>query len=139
VDTGPIRDLIAERETTATTTAQALREQIATLTDQLTHAENELADLATTRRTLLALTGQPDPPTPDATAPSVAYPQILAVFTTATTAMRAKDVCLALGTGVTTKDTEGIRAKLKRLVARRVLAETEPGLFTLSPATPASA
>jgi hypothetical protein len=55
------------------------------------------------------------------------------VFDTATGAMRAKDVCLALGQGVTPKDTEGTRAKLKRLVARHLLVEAEPGQFTLAP------
>lgn len=138
MDTRPIRDLIAEREAAATAAAEALQEQIATLTDQLTRAENELADLAITRKTLLTLTGEPDTPTPDATLASVAYQQILAVFT-ATDAMRAKDVCHALGLGVTPKDTEGLRAKLKRLVARHILVEAEPGLFALAPATPPSA
>jgi hypothetical protein len=54
------------------------------------------------------------------------------VFTTATTGMRAKDLCLTLGLGTAPKDTEGLRAKLKRLVARQVLIETEPGLFSLA-------
>jgi hypothetical protein len=43
-----------------------------------------------------------------------------------------------LGLGVTAKDTESLRAKLKRLVARQVLAETEPGLFTLATAKPSA-
>lgn len=38
----------------------------------------------------------------------------------------------ALGPGAEPKDTEGIRAKLKRLVKRRLLTETEPGLFALA-------
>ncbi len=46
--------------------------------------------------------------------------------------LRAKDVCEALDLGTTPKDTEGIRAKLKRLVNRQVLTETKPGLFTLN-------
>jgi hypothetical protein len=49
--------------------------------------------------------------------------------------MRAKDICHALGLGTEPKDTEGIRAKLKRLVERRVLTEFEPGLFTLATRT----
>jgi hypothetical protein len=139
VNTHAIWELIAQREAAATTTAQALREQIAVLSDQLTRAESELADLATTRTTLVALTGEPDTPAPlDATIASVAYQQILAVFTTATTALRAKDVCLALGLGVTPKDTEGLRAKLKRLVTRQILLETEPGLFILAPTRPST-
>jgi hypothetical protein len=52
--------------------------------------------------------------------------------------MRAKDVCHALGIGTEPKDTEGIRAKLKRLVKRRHLTEPEPGLFALvAPPAPA--
>jgi hypothetical protein len=139
VDTRAIWHLIAERESAATATTQGLREQIAALTEQLAHAESELADLATTRKTLAVLTGEPDATPPaDATVTSVAYQQILAVFTTATTAMRAKDVCLALNLGTEPKDTEGLRAKLKRLVARQILAETEPGLFALASTTPST-
>ena len=134
-----ILDLIAEREAAASLAADRLREQIATLTDQLTTAETELAELAITRTTLIRLTGEPDTATPaDPTVASPAYQQILAVFATATGGLRAKDICHALGTGVTAKDTEGMRAKLKRLVNRQILAETEPGLFTLAAAKPAS-
>ncbi|WP_165824563.1 hypothetical protein [Micromonospora globispora] len=50
-----IHDLITERETAAGMTAERIREQIATLTAQLTAAETELAELATTRKTLLNL------------------------------------------------------------------------------------
>jgi hypothetical protein len=131
--------LIGERETAASAMTQALREQIAALTDQLARAETELADLATTRKTLNALTGEPEAATPtDAPVASVAYQQILAVFTTTTGAMRAKDVCLALGLGTAPKDTEGLRAKLKRLVARQVLIETEPGVFALTATAPST-
>jgi hypothetical protein len=41
----------------------------------------------------------------------------------------------ALGLGTAPKDTEGLRAKLKRLVARQILIEAEPGLFALAPPT----
>jgi len=139
VDTRTIRQLIGERETAASAMAQALREQIAALTDQLARAETELADLATTRKTLNALTGEPEATTPtDAPVASVAYQQILAVSTTTTGPMRAKDVCLALGLGTAPKDTEGLRAKLKRLVARQVLIETEPGMFALTATAPST-
>ena len=134
-----ILDLITQRETAAATTAERLREQIATLTDQLALTETELAELAVTRKTLLNLTGQTDPGTPaDATVASPAYQQILAIFHTATGGIRAKDICHALGTGTTAKDTEGLRAKLKRLVARQILAEPEPGLFTLASPPPSA-
>lgn len=135
----PILDLIAERESAANAAATRLREQIATLTDELTLAEDELSELAVTRRTLMRLTGEPGATTtPDATTASTSYQQILRVFDTATVGMRAKDVCLALGIGVTAKDTEGIRAKLKRLVTRHILIESEPGLFAPAPATPSA-
>jgi hypothetical protein len=139
VDTQAIQALIAERESAASATAQALREQIAMLADELARADTELADLATTRKTLTVLTGEPEATLPtDTTVASVAYQQILAAFTTTTTGMRAKDVCLALGLGTAPKDTEGLRAKLKRLVLRQVLIETEPGLFALATPSPST-
>jgi hypothetical protein len=134
-----VLDLITARETTATAQAEQLRAQIATLAEQLAVVDTELADLATTRSTLLRLAGAGNgsPPPADATVASPAYQQILAVFaTTDHSGLRAKDICHALGTGTAAKDTEGLRAKLKRLVARGVLTELEPGLFTLAqPAT----
>jgi hypothetical protein len=64
------------------------------------------------------------------------YQQIITAFTTGTSAtMRAKDVCHALRIGTDPKDTEGVRAKLKRLVKRRILTEPQPGLFTLAAPT----
>ncbi|MEU4779875.1 hypothetical protein [Micromonospora sp. NPDC023633] len=51
-----ILDLIAEREATASQTANRLGEQITTLTAELAQIERELADLATTRTTLRGLT-----------------------------------------------------------------------------------
>jgi hypothetical protein len=135
----PILELIAERQSAANAAADTLREQIAKLSAQLALAEPELAELAITRTTLIKLTGQAEAVAPaDATASSPAYQQILGVFGAATDPMRAKDVCLALGVGIAAKDTEGMRAKLKRLVARHVLAETEPGLFALAPSAPAA-
>jgi hypothetical protein len=135
----PILELIAEREAAANAAAEHLREQIAKLSDELALAEGELAELAITRKTLTRLTGQTDATAAaDATVASTAYQQILAVFGTATAPMRAKDVCHALGLTAAPKDTEGLRAKLKRLVARHILIEAEPGLFTLAPATPAA-
>lgn len=137
--TPSLLDLIAEREAAASATVDRLREQIATLTDQLTAAETGLAELAITRKTLLSLTGHANLAAPaDATIASPAYQQILTVFHAATSPMRAKDICRALGTGTTAKDTEGLRARLKRLVARQILTEPEPGLFTLAPLPPPS-
>ncbi len=126
--------LLTERETAAGLTVERLRAQIATLNEQLTTAETEVAELAITRKTLLSLGDPLDAAPPaDPTIASPAYQQILTVFHTATTPMRAKDICQALGTGTTAKDTENLRAKLKRLVTRQILTEPEAGLFTLTP------
>jgi len=43
--------------------------------------------------------------------------------------LRAAQVCQAVGAGGEPKDREGMRIKLKRLVKRGWLVETEPGLF----------
>lgn len=128
--------LLTERETAAGLTVERLRAQIASLDEQLTAAETEVTELAITRKTLLSLGGPLDTPAPaDPTVSSPAYQQILAVFHAASAPMRAKDICHALGAGTTAKDTEGLRAKLKRLVARQILTEPEAGLFTLAPPT----
>ena len=136
-----ILDLITERQTDVAAAIATLREQIGKLTDELHTAETELNDLATTHTTLTRLMSTSDLPTPDAPTDNTVYQQIIAAFTTGNRdPMRAKDVCHALGIGTEPKDTEGIRAKLKRLVKRRILTEAEPGLFALaaraSPAEP---
>ena len=71
---------------------------------------------------MLRLTGTTSNTTPptDATTASPAHQQILAVFAATTNPLRAKDICIALGTGTAAKNTESQRAKLKRLVARDV-------------------
>ncbi|MDI6106071.1 hypothetical protein QLQ12_46685, partial [Actinoplanes sp. NEAU-A12] len=56
-----------------------------------------------------------------------------AVLGTSTTGMRAKDVCLALDIEPLHKNVEGTRAKLKRLVNRNLVTESETGIFTLAP------
>jgi hypothetical protein len=133
-----VLELITTRETVATAHAEQLRVQIAALTEQLVAVDAELTDLATTRTTLLRLTGTTDRSTAptDATVASPAYQQILAVFAATGNPLRAKDICVALGTGTAAKNTESLRAKLKRLVNRGVLTEPESGLFALAqPAT----
>jgi hypothetical protein len=135
-----VLELITTWETVADAHAEQLRAQIATLTEQLVAVDAELADLVTTRSTLLRLTGADarDTASTDATMASPAYQQILAVFAATSNPPRAKDICVALGTdtGTAAKNTESLRAKPKRLVARSVLTEPESGLFALTqPAT----
>jgi len=132
MNTATILDLIAARQAAASAACDDLREQIGKLTSELAVAASELADLQVTRQTLMKLT-HGELTAADPTITSEPYQQILAVFDPASSGMRAKDVCHALGIGVTPKETEGIRAKLKRLVNRQILTETKPGLFTLTP------
>ena len=161
-DLNSLQHALTERERRAAAAVHQLREQIAILTTHLTHAEAGLAGLATTRRTLTALAGPsaegdpaPEPgsagpaeatassgttagtdasPGAEATVPgSPGYTQILAAFGDPGTSMRAKDLCLLPGLAPIPKNTEGLRAKLKRLAARGALHEPSPGLFTLAP------
>jgi phosphate uptake regulator len=127
-----ILGLICEREAAGRRTADQIRAQITTLTSELTRIDAELADLATTRGTLRALAAT-EFTAEDPTVISSAYQQILAVLSTSATGMRAKDICLALGIEPLPKNVEGTRAKLKRLVSRNILTETQPGIFTLIP------
>jgi hypothetical protein len=59
-----------------------------------------------------------------------AYQQTLTAFADLQRPLRARDLCLALDLPIVPKNTEGIRSKLKRLVSRGILIETDPGLFT---------
>jgi hypothetical protein len=127
-----ILDLIAAREAAATEAAQRLREQITQLTADLAQVDRQLGDLATTRTTLRTL-ATAEFTTDDPTIASAPYQQILAVLATAATAMRARDICVTLGVDLTPKHVEGARAKLKRMVGRGVLTETEPGMFAIAP------
>ena len=133
----PILDLITERQTVVAAAITTLREQIGKLTDELRTAECEFTDLATTRTTLTRLTGANEPANPaDGSTDNTVYQQIITAFTTSDSpTMRARDVCHALGLGTEPKDTEGIRAKLKRLVKRNILTEPQPGQFALATST----
>lgn len=129
-----VLDLIAERQAVITAAIATLREQIGKLTDELVTAETDLDDLVTTHATLTRLMSMNQAAVPAADPPdNTVYQQIITAFTTGiSSAMRAKDVCHQLGLDTEHKDTEGVRAKLKRLVKRSVLSEPETGLFTLA-------
>ena len=46
--------------------------------------------------------------------------------------VRCRDVCKEAGMETEACYVEGMRSRLKRMVERGLLAETEPGLFTLT-------
>jgi hypothetical protein len=122
--------LITDRQTAATATADRLRDQISQLTRELAGIDRELDDLATTRTMLHSLAAT-EFTAENPTVISSAYQQILTVLRPAAAGMRAKDVCIALDIEPLPKHVEGTRAKLKRLVNREIVTETEPGIFTL--------
>jgi hypothetical protein len=76
--------------------------------------------------------GPGDTPRPDVP-DHPAYQQILTALIDAGRPMRARDLCEALDLPILPKNTEGIRCKLKRLVTRGILTESEPGLFSPAP------
>lgn len=123
---------IAAREQAIAAGADDLRAQIRNLTDRLRDLEAEAADLATARKVILAL-GE-DEPTP-ATHPTLpdnpVYQHILTALTGAATPRRARELCRDLDLGTGTSTIEGMRSKLKRLVATGLVTEDAPGLFTV--------
>jgi hypothetical protein len=125
---------IAEREAELTGQADTLRAEINQLTAHLNDIERDLEHVRITRQTATALADSLDQdalPTPEPELPEhPLYPQILAVFHEKQQPLRARDLCEALDLGLLPKNVEGVRSKLKRLVARGILTETEPGLFT---------
>lgn len=92
--------------------------------------------LETTRETILELAAEDGTSPPERLPPR--YREILALFEQTAEGLRAKEVSRALGPGTEARHTENTRAKLKHLVTRDILTEPEPGLFTLSKATPAT-
>lgn len=123
----PILDVLTQREAELATHLENLRDRITQLGEELTQTEAESARLNITRQTLTSLT---DPtPTPDDTGPD--YQTLLGAFQ-GNTQLRVRDLCQLLGLDTNTNTLKRIRGRLKRLTARRILAEPERGLFTLA-------
>jgi hypothetical protein len=111
---------------------ESAREKIAELTALLDGLDTAAEEIRITRKTLLEL---PDPPP---FAPPVAklpdhpdYHQIMAVFAAADAPRRARAVCEAMDVEIAPSNINNARLKLKRLADRRILVETEQGLFSL--------
>jgi predicted nucleic acid-binding Zn-ribbon protein len=137
VNSGPLTvqellDKLAARHAAAETEIADLRERLAKLTDALDAAERERDRWAEARTSVLALVAEEHPEQAAATARPVtpSYQQILAVFAAATGPLRAKEVCQATNSGTEARHVEGMRSKLKKLIARGLLVEPSPGLFT---------
>lgn len=129
---GAVLARLEEREREITAQAEETREQITQLTAQLDELGRAAEEVRITRKTLLEL---PDPQPPAPPAPKLpdhpAYQQIMAVFTATDHPLRARQVCEAMDLPVVPNNINNVRLKLKRLADRGIMAETEPGLFTL--------
>jgi hypothetical protein len=131
-------DKIDAREQALTREAGQTQTLIDELTARLRELSEEIENLQITRKTLISLAGQDDDQAAAAepAGPSPALPdhpacqQILTAFADLRRPLRARDLCVALDLPIVSKNTENIRSKLKRLVSRGILVETEPGLFT---------
>ncbi len=129
-------DKIDAREQALTREAGQTQTLIDELTARLRELDEAISHLQITRKTLISLAGQDDSqPAAEPAAPSPALPdhpayqQILTAFADLRRPLRARDLCVALALPIVSKNTENIRSKLKRLVSRGILVETEPGLF----------
>ena len=130
-------DKIDAREQALAREAGDVQARIEELSARLGEVSQEISDLQVTRKTLLSLAGHDDcgrtaaePAEPAPLLPDhPAYQQILTAFADLQRPLRARDLCVALDLPIVPKNTEGIRSKLKRLAARGILTETEPGLF----------
>jgi hypothetical protein len=127
----PLLDKIDARETALAREAEQTRAQIDELAAKLRELDEAIDHLRITRKTLLALAdaGDAEPAAPPVLPDHPAYQQILTIFADVGRPMRARDLCQAMDMPIVSKNTENIRSKLKRLVSRGILAETEPGLF----------
>jgi hypothetical protein len=129
----PLLGKIDARETALTCEAEQTRARIEELTARLRELDEAIDHLRITRKTLLVLAGEDDaePVAPPPALPDhPAYQQILTVFADLDRPLRARDLCQALDLPIVGKNTENIRSKLKHLLSRGILLETEPGLFT---------
>lgn len=123
---------IDAREQALTGQIEQTQAEIDAMVAHLGELHEALEHLRITRKTLLSLADEPGPepaPPPPVVPDHPAYRQILNVFADLGRPLRARDLCQALDLPIVKKNTENIRAKLKRLVNQGILVETEPGMF----------
>jgi hypothetical protein len=163
---GSLFEELVRRETAVRQRIEEIGEQIAELNGLLEVEEDRLSRLVITRETVQEVVGEAagaveefvvesgpvDPgevtspigvltvppwrPGMTASALPTAYQDAVAILADAAAPMRAGQIATAMGLEDSAAKREGLRSKLKRLVARGWAAENEPGLFTLT-ASPA--
>ncbi|MEU7901228.1 hypothetical protein AB0B45_51470 [Nonomuraea sp. NPDC049152] len=126
-------DRLDAREQALTGQIEQTQAEIDTLTTRLGELSEAIEHLRISRKTLISL-AEEDPAPVEPNAPPAgfdhpAYQQILTVFGETGGSLRARDLALAMDLPLTANGIQNVRAKLKRLVSRGILVETEPGLF----------
>ena len=128
---GAVLARLEEQEREIAAQAEAVRGKIAELTALLDGFDTATEEIRITRKTLLELPDPRPPAPPAAQLPNhPAYQQIMAVFAAADAPLRARAVCEAMDVEIAPNNINNVRLKLKRLVERGILIETEQGLFT---------
>lgn len=158
--------LLDAHEVSVRARVESLREQAVRVAAQLAEAELALEHVGITRATLaVALAGPGDATVPsqgcestdmavrDARGPSLVpvwraglteahlppgYRELWRALGAAAGPARAQQLAAAVGLEVTAAKVEGLRSKLKRLVARGWITEPAPGVFAPVPTGPAS-
>lgn len=155
--------LLDAHEVVVRSRLQALRDEAARVSAQLTEAELALEHLAVTRATLAAVLaghGSTDPAMQGADVAGGAgpgrarvpvrradlteaqlpqeYRRVWQGVVAAPGPVRAQQLAAVLGLPVTAAKVEGLRSKLKRLVARGWITEPEPGVFAPASTGPVS-
>jgi hypothetical protein len=153
-------EALQAREDAVRACADEVRARIEALNTELTAAEEQLVRLRITRETVdEVLAGTPGRAAPaqfvdleagaavlaplagmliaaaqagDMTVTSPAYRRILVAVAEAGGPVRSKEVCAAVGLSDAANHTEAMRGKLKKLVGRGLLVESEPGRFALA-------
>ncbi|MET9388618.1 hypothetical protein ABZY09_48690 [Streptomyces sp. NPDC002928] len=129
---GAVLARLEEGEREIAAQADVAKERIAELSAQLEEFHRTAEEIRITGRTLLELPEAVPPAPPAPKLPDhPAYQQIMAVFAAADAPLRARQVCEAMDLEIAPNTVNNTRLKLKRLVERGILAETEQGLFTL--------
>lgn len=150
--------LLDAHEVVVRARVESLREQAARVATELGEAEMALEHVAITRATLAAVFAgnggldQPQEQDADALGRSVPGPSLVPMWRAELTGehlpagyrqvwrvvagtsgpVRAKQLALALGLEASAAKVEGLRCKLKRLVARGWITEPAPGVFALA-------
>ncbi|MGW3124028.1 hypothetical protein ACWDBW_44155 [Streptomyces sp. NPDC001107] len=127
---GAVLARLEEQERQIAAQAETAREQVAQLTARLDELSQAAEEVRITRKTLLELP-EPAPPAPPAPKQpdDPAYQQIM-TFAAADAPLRTRQVCEAMDLEIAPNDINDTRLKLKRLTERRILVDTEQGLFT---------